>query len=144
MRLTQHTDYALRTLIYLAVSDAPRVRVADISGAYDVSHHHLTKVVQKLQRAGFVATARGQQGGVTLARPPEEINIGAVVRQLETVDHLVECFHPEGRCTIQGACALPQVLTQAVEAFMGELDRQTLADVCATKTDELRISLKLT
>jgi Rrf2 family nitric oxide-sensitive transcriptional repressor len=143
MRLTQHTDYALRTLIYLAVSSQERVRVADIASAYGVSHNHLTKVVQKLHRCGFVETARGQQGGVSLARPAEEINIGAVVRQLETVDHLVECFHQEGRCTIQGACALPQILTQAVEAFMSELDRQTLADVCAIKTDELRISLKL-
>ncbi|MEQ8262529.1 Rrf2 family transcriptional regulator [Pseudohaliea sp.] len=143
MRLTQHTDFALRTLIYLAVSDAPRVRVADISSAYDVSHHHLTKVVQKLQRAGFVETARGQQGGVSLARPPEEINIGAVVRQLETVDHLVECFHPDGRCAIHGACALPRALAQAVEAFMSELDRQTLADICAINTDRLRTSLKL-
>ncbi|MHA7816487.1 MAG: RrF2 family transcriptional regulator [Pseudohaliea sp.] len=144
MRLTQHTDYALRTLIYLAVCSEDRVRVADIAGAYDVSHHHLTKVVQKLQRCGFVETARGQQGGVSLARPPEEINIGAVVRQLETVDHLVECFHPEGRCAIKGACALPRALAQAVEAFMSELDRQTLADICAINTDGLRASLKLT
>jgi len=143
MRLTQHTDYALRTLIYLAVSDAPRVRVADISGAYDVSHHHLTKVVQRLQRAGFVATARGQQGGVSLARPPENINVGAVVRELETVDHLVECFHPEGKCAISDACLLPAALARAVEAFMAELDRYTLADLCTGRAGQLRSSLKL-
>lgn len=143
MRLTQHTDYALRVLIYLAVSDAPRARVADISSAYGVSHHHLTKVVQRLQRAGFVDTARGQQGGVSLARPPENINVGRVVRELETLDHLVECLHPDGKCVIGAACLLPAALERAVEAFLAELDSFTLADLCAAQAEQLRSSLRL-
>jgi Rrf2 family nitric oxide-sensitive transcriptional repressor len=131
VRLTRQTDYALRTLIYLAMAPGERARVGEIAGAYGVSHHHLTKVVQQLQRSGFVETHRGQSGGVALRYPPAEICIGTVVRRLESHDQLVECFSDRDACRISGVCRLPLVFRDATEAFMATLDNYSLEDLCA-------------
>ena len=105
MRLTLQTDYALRTLVYLAAGngDWPSVRV--IAEAYDISRPHLVKVVQALGRAGFVETRPGRSGGVKLAKPPEEIVVGEVVRRLEPSLVPVVCLDPssEQSCVISPA-----------------------------------------
>jgi len=143
MRLTTHTDYALRVLVFLAVSREERVRIRDIADAYRISHHHLTKVVQELQRCGFITTVRGKRGGISLCRSIDGINIGDVVRQLEGMDYLVECFSPDNRCVITGACTLPRALREAVEGFMAALDRYTLEDIVCQRAAVLRKALQL-
>lgn len=143
MRLTTHTDYALRVLVYLAVSPEDRVRIREISDAYGISHHHLTKVVQELQRRGFVTTVRGKRGGISLCRSIDGINIGDVVRQLEGMEYLVECFSPANCCVITGACTLPRALQEAVEGFMAALDRYTLEDIVCQRALALRKALQL-
>jgi Rrf2 family transcriptional regulator, nitric oxide-sensitive transcriptional repressor len=130
MRLTRFTDYALRTLIFLALRGAEGGRIREVAERYAISEHHLTKVVQELARAGFVQTARGRGGGLKLARAPEAIGVGAVVRALEDDLALVECFTPESsRCRIAADCRLRGLLGEALAAFLAVLDRATLADL---------------
>lgn len=143
MRLTTHTDYALRVLVYLAVSPDGRVRIREISDSYGISHHHLTKVVRELQLRGFVTTVRGKRGGISLCRSIDGINIGDVVRQLEGMEYLVECFSPDNRCVITGACTLPRALHEAIEGFMAALDRYTLEDIVCQRAHALREALQL-
>ncbi|MFN2286880.1 MAG: Rrf2 family transcriptional regulator [Chromatocurvus sp.] len=143
MRLTQHTDYALRVLIFLAVSKQDRVRIRDIALAYNISHHHLTKVVQQLQHRGFVTTVRGKGGGITLARSAALINIGDLVRQIESAEYLVECFSPNNQCVITGACELPSIFNDAVEAFTAVLDKYTLEEIVCGRLPALQQALKL-
>lgn len=129
MRLTRHTDYALRVLIYLSVRPDQRVSIRSVAEAYGISHNHLTKVAQRLQRGGWISTARGQGGGIALARAPAEVNVGDVARQLERADALVECMGPDDNCPIAPACGLRGALTAAIEAFMQVLDGYTLEDL---------------
>jgi Rrf2 family nitric oxide-sensitive transcriptional repressor len=129
MRLTLFTDYALRSLIFLGLKGEEGGRIRQIAEHYQISEHHLTKVVQKLARAGFVKTLRGRGGGLRLARPPAEIGVGAVVRALEDDLALVECFTSEGRCAIRRTCGLKGMLGEALGAFLAVLDRYTLADL---------------
>lgn len=131
MRLTSFTDYTLRTLIYLALEPDRLVTIADIAKAYDISANHLMKVVHQLGLAGDVATLRGQHGGLRLARPAGEINIGEVVRRTEPDMALVACFSEAQHCVIQDGCVLQHALGEALAAFLAVLDRYTLADLVA-------------
>ena len=130
MRLTRYTDYSLRVLIYVGLT-AELATIADISKAYGISRNHLVKIVHDLGSRGYLQTIRGKHGGIKLARPPLEIGIGALVRELEEDMRLVECFEPTAKngCRIEPACVLRHVLQGALEAFLQELDRYTLADL---------------
>ena len=128
MRLTLHTDYALRTLIYLGLRQDRRVSIREIAEAHRISQHYLMKIVQDLGHAGFVETVRGRHGGLRLARPANEITIGQVVRHTEADESLVDC----STCRIGEGCGLPLVIAQAREAFMVVLDQCRLTDVAKT------------
>lgn len=131
MRLTVHTDYALRMLIYLATHPGRQVTIAEVADRYGISQHHLTKVAHQLGQAGFIATSRGKGGGLRLGRPPAEISLGAVVRFSEPDMDLVPCFNAgeSAGCAIARACGLPSILDEAREAFLAVLDRKSLGDV---------------
>lgn len=125
MRLTRHTDYALRVLIYLSVHPAGFAPVSEIAAAFRVSQNHMNKVAQGLATAGFVETTRGRGGGLRLAKPAAAIKVGAVVRRMEETLALAECE----TCTIVRACGLTGALDAALAAFLAVLDGYTIADV---------------
>jgi Rrf2 family nitric oxide-sensitive transcriptional repressor len=129
MRLTVHTDYALRTLLYLGVRGERLGSIRAIATAYDISENHLTKVVHRLGRSGFIDTVRGRGGGIRLARPPAAIRIGDVVRRTEEDMALVECLGPANACRITADCRLRGALSEALRAFLAVLDGYTLADL---------------
>jgi len=129
MRLTVFTDYTLRTLIYLALRPDTLVTISDVASAYQISTNHLMKVVHQLALSGDVITVRGQRGGLRLARPASEINIGAVVRRAEPDLVLMPCFGAQAACTIQPSCVAAGAIDEALRAFLATLDRYTLADL---------------
>jgi Rrf2 family nitric oxide-sensitive transcriptional repressor len=129
MRLTTQTDYALRMLMFLATREGSQ-KIDDIAHAYGISKNHLMKVTQRLVSGGFVLSQRGRGGGLTLAHPPQEINVGAVVRMMEDTGQFVECqMGSANNCIITPVCGLKHVLGDAVDAFLGHLDQFTLADI---------------
>jgi Rrf2 family nitric oxide-sensitive transcriptional repressor len=143
MQLTLYTDYSLRVLLYLGLKPRRMATITDIAQSYGISRNHLVKVVHNLATQGFIHSTRGRGGGITLARPAAEINIGDVVRHTEVSFDLVECFDRErNTCPIAAACILKSALYEAQRAFMGVLDRYTLADVLENK-DWLRSVLKV-
>jgi Rrf2 family nitric oxide-sensitive transcriptional repressor len=130
MKLTVHTDYALRMLMSLAVLDDRLVTIDELARRHHVSKNHLMKVAQTLVQLGLVRSVRGRAGGLRLARKPAEIRMGAVVRQLEDDMRLVGCLGEEPHdCILSGACRLTGALARALEAFLAELDKLTLADL---------------
>lgn len=143
MQLTLYTDYSLRVLVYLGLMSDRTATITEIADAYRISRNHLVKVVHNLSLTGFIRTTRGRGGGIALARPPEMINVGDVVRHTEMNFNLVECFDRErNTCPIAMSCFLKGTLYEAQRAFMAVLDQKTLADVL--KNGEwLRQNLKL-
>ncbi len=133
MRLTTYTDYTLRTLIYLALTTDRIVTIAEISEHYGISEAHLNKVVHQLGLAGDVETVRGKGGGLRLARPPEVIHVGEVVRRCEPDMVIVPCFGEPGGCVIEPDCVLQKAMRGALAAFLKELNRYTLADLIAPR-----------
>lgn len=130
MRLTSFTDYALRVLIFLAASPGRRATIGEIARAFDISENHLMKVVHLLGKEGLLENIRGKGGGLELARAPEAINVGRVVRITEGPPVPAECFDAErNACVITPICKLKSVLGEAVKAFYAALDRYTLEDL---------------
>lgn len=127
MHLTQFSDYGLRLALYLACHPERVVSVDEVSRAFAISRHHLVKVVQTLTDLGVVEAHRGRGGGMRLAMPPSEINVGWLIRQTEPHFNLVECFDPEtNTCPIAPACGLKGALMRAQQAFLRVLDEYTL------------------
>ncbi len=138
MRLTAYTNFALRTLMFCALHPGQTVRVQDVSEAYGISRAHLLKAARQLGQLGYLENLRGRTGGVRLARPPEDIVIGHVVRHTEGDMELVECFNARtNTCPLIGVCRLSQLFASALAAFMAELDRVTLADMVRDKNSLL-------
>lgn len=132
MQLTFYTDYSLRVLIYLAQAKGTAATISEISDFYRISRNHLVKVVHNLGAKGLIITTRGKHGGMKLARAPETIAIGEVVRLTEPNFNLVECFDlQKNRCVLTNTCKLKNVLYKAKKAFLDVLDAYTLADVNA-------------
>lgn len=132
MRLTRHSDNALRALIFLAAHPEKPSRITDIARRMGMSEAHVAKVIARLAQLGYVQTLRGRIGGVQLARPAAEIVVGDVVRSTEDNLTLVECFDPStNQCPIAPACDLARALDKALSAFFDVLDAYTLADLSA-------------
>lgn len=131
MRLTNYTDYALRVLIYLAVKDSDeKSTITEITEAYNVSRNHLMKVIHQLGKIGVIETTRGRGGGIVLAKQPEEITIGSIVRETEEDFHMVECFNSgTNHCVLSPVCGLRSVLGEALAAYLAVLDKYTIADI---------------
>ena len=143
MRLTQYTDFSIRVLIYLGLHPDRRCTIQEIADRYNISRNHLMKVVQQLAGAGFVTSARGSGGGLTLPRAPDQINLADVVAEMEPDFAMVECFRENNECVITPACRLPAMLARATRAYLEVLRQYSLADLLG-KTDaaELKLLLK--
>ncbi|MEQ1657493.1 MAG: Rrf2 family transcriptional regulator [Hylemonella sp.] len=133
MRLTSMTDYALRLLMYLAQQPDRLCTIAEIATVHGISEAHLMKITHQLGLAGWIATVRGKGGGMRLALAPAEINVGDVVRSMESDFQLVECFGSANACVITRQCKLTSVLQGALDEFMAHLDAHTLADLIPGK-----------
>jgi Rrf2 family nitric oxide-sensitive transcriptional repressor len=138
MQLTTYSDYSLRVLMYLAVHRTKLSTIEEIADAYSISRTHLMKVAHHLGLAGYLETVRGRGGGLRLAREPEQIRVGDVVRHTEEKKVLVECFDPkESRCRIEPACGLRLVLKEALDGFFRTLDGYTVADLVSPRRSRL-------
>ncbi|MGE5516102.1 MAG: RrF2 family transcriptional regulator [Bacteroidota bacterium] len=141
MRLTLHTDYALRVLVHVGLRDGELVTISEIAECYGISKNHLTKVVHQLGRAGYLETVRGKYGGVRLLVQPEDVRLGDFVRKTEEDFALARCMRAdgacdadgEGGCLLQGGCVARIAFGQGLNAFFEALDRYTLADMIAAE-----------
>ena len=130
MQLTLNTDYSLRVLLYVAERPGELISTKDISQYFGISHNHLVKVVNVLGKLEYLTLKRGRYGGgMSLAKKPEDINIGDVINALEPLD-IVECFNVEkNTCIITSNCKLKGLLAKAKRSFLAELRQKTLADM---------------
>jgi Rrf2 family nitric oxide-sensitive transcriptional repressor len=135
MRLTNFSDYALRLLIYAAAQDGRLITIEETAETYGISRAHLMKVANVLTRSGYLRAVRGRSGGLALARRPAKIRLGDVVRATEPDFALAECFAGGNHCIITPDCRLRGILKEALDAFVGTLDRYTLKDLMLRPED---------
>ena len=135
MRLTQYSNFTLRTLQFLALHERDIVTVDQVARAHGISRTHLVKVAYDLTPRGYVETQRGRNGGMRLARSAELITVGEILRWTEAPLELVECFNPQtNTCPLQGHCHLSRGIQRALRAFFVVLDDLTIADIIANRS----------
>lgn len=130
MRLTQHTDYAMRVLMYAGLKGDALSTINEIVERFGIPRGPLMKVVHHLGRKGYLHTVRGKHGGLKLARAAAQISVGAVVRDMEQELGVLGCLKQAGDdCRVLGSCVLRSALREATEAFLEALDRYSLRDL---------------
>jgi Rrf2 family nitric oxide-sensitive transcriptional repressor len=130
MRLTTFSDYTLRVLMFLALARDRLATIPEIAAAYGISENHLMKVVHQLAKSGVIESVRGKGGGIRLAREPETIRLGEVVRTSEGNSPPVECLSDDpSSCKIAPVCRLTSIVVLAFESLYAKLDEYTLADL---------------
>jgi len=135
MQLTRFTDYSIRVLTHLSTYPDRLSCIAEIAQAYKISQTHLMKVVQDLGQSGYVETVRGRKGGIRLRKPPQDINLGALIRHTEKHFNVVDC----PSCLIASACQMTNVFAQATRAFLAVLDQYTIADMMTRRNQLHRL-----
>jgi Rrf2 family transcriptional regulator, nitric oxide-sensitive transcriptional repressor len=137
VQLTLHAEYALRVLLYLGSQPQRVVSTTEISSAYGISKNHLVRVMQTLSEEGYLHLVPGRSGGARLAKEPQSIRLGDVVRHAEHTLRLAECFDRKtNNCVITPVCSLRPVLKEALSAFLSTLNAYTLADLLAGGAQE--------
>lgn len=135
MQLNKFSDYSLRVLIYLETMPTPKTTAQTIADAYGISFHHVAKACQWLVREGYVHSDRGRNGGISLAKSADTINVGELVHALEASSALVECLKPTGgACCIAPACGLRMAIAEAEAAFIETLRQFTLTNITRKKS----------
>lgn len=142
MRLSTQTNFAVRTLVYCAVSDNDLDRVGDIARAFGISDMFLFKIIMPLVRNGLIETVRGRRGGIRLGRPAPAINLFDVIQMTEDNFALSECFtHDRDKCLFKDRCAYTSALDRALRAFQGVLAEYTIADLAANPNLETALNI---
>lgn len=143
MQLRTYSDFSIRVLMYAALHSPERVTVDEVAEAFAISRHHLVKVVHDLGRNGYLDTHRGLGGGFTLARRPEEIRLGDIVRLGEETETVIGCTNKKNQqCRLFPVCRLKGALDEAAGAFFAVLDRYSLADLVG-EPKGMRAALRL-
>lgn len=131
MRISTRGRYALRMMLDMALSNSDKpVRVKEIAERQEISEKYMEQIMSILNKAGFVRSIRGPQGGYFLARKPEEYTVGMILRLTEGSLAPVECLEYEGySCSRQEDCITYLLWKKLDDAIKGVVDTVTLQDL---------------
>lgn len=131
MKISTKGRYALRLMIDVAMNGKERpVRVKDISERQNISMKYLEQIISSLNKAGYLKSIRGPQGGYQLVKAPSEYTTGMILRLTEGSLAPVACLEfEENDCTRQDTCATLELWKQLDQAIKSVVDRITLEDL---------------
>ena len=131
MKISTTGRYARRLMLDLATEgNGKPVSIKDIAGRQDISEKYLEQIISVLNKAGFVRSIRGPQGGYVLSKRPEEYTVGMILRLTEGSLAPVECAEKEsGACEREDDCVTLILWKKLNDAINGVVDHVTLADL---------------
>lgn len=129
MRLTDHTDYSLRVLMYLNQKKS-LVTLNELSEKLNVSKNNLIKVSNQLAKLDMIETSRGRTGGLVIKKETGKKSLKDIISETEESFSIAECFSTRPcNCTFLRSCLLKKSLSEALQAFLKSLAQKTLDDV---------------
>lgn len=131
MRISTKGRYALRLMLDLATySSGEPIRLKDVARRQEISEKYLEQIISVLNKAGYVRSIRGPQGGYVLQKTPQDYTVGMILRLTEGSLTPVECAEGEGGlCSREENCATRKLWKKLDEAINGVVDHVTLADL---------------
>jgi FeS assembly SUF system regulator len=136
LKLTKKADYGLIALKHLAVNDAESASAKEIADTYGVPLPLLSKILQRLAKAGFLRSEHGTNGGYKLARDPREITALEVIRSIDGPIVLTACFTEHGACTHTDKCNVREPLRKVHEGILRLLSSITISDMSREENAE--------
>ena len=136
MQMTRAADYAIRALTHLAALPmGQRAMLPDIASSIGTPESFLSKVLQKLCRAGLIASHRGQSGGFEILRRGRNATISSVVAAVDGPIRLNVCLCPGLSCDRKDHCPVRPIWARAQAAMLQVLDAQSIADLAAAASE---------
>ena len=130
MQLSKFTDYAFRSLIYLAKNTDENATVDKLAENLDISNKKKKKVINKLAKTEYIVSIKGRNGGLKLGLPPSEINLGKVILITEGNLSIVECMSASGSCPLlKDECKLKGIINKSLNSFLEEMSKYSLNDI---------------
>ncbi|MDE6984894.1 MAG: Rrf2 family transcriptional regulator [Lachnospiraceae bacterium] len=130
MILSTKGRYALRIMLDLAGHIGQTVKLKDIASRQEISEKYMEQIIAVLNRAGYVRSTRGAQGGYQLVRPPQDYTVGMILRLTEGSLAPVECLAGNApACERESRCATVELYRRMYEAVNSVIDTTTLQDL---------------
>ena len=127
--LARNTDYAVRAMLYMVGKTPERVSTTELDEALGLPRPFMRKTLQTLQKAGYLASIKGKNGGFTLALSPEKIRLVDLMALFQGTVSMGECLFRKKVCGCAGSCPLRKELKQAEVLAVGHLRTVTLASL---------------
>lgn len=137
MKISTKGRYALRTMLELAKNQGNKpLPVKEISARQDISDKYLEQIIAVLNKAGYVKSVRGPQGGYILVKEPKEYTVGMILRLTEGSLAPVECLeHEKNTCSRKDICVTVKVWEKIDNAVKDVIDNITLEDLLQWEMD---------
>ena len=130
MQITRQADYALRAMLFLAdLDDSTRAATSQIAKEKQIPPSFLAKIISQLSIAGIINTSRGARGGVTLARPAEEITLLEVIEAIDGPISLNQCTLSKNGCPFMENCPIHDVWCEAQDELVKRLSSTNFAQM---------------
>lgn len=130
MTISTKGRYALRIMLDLANHQGETTKVKDIAARQNISEKYMEQIISILNKAGYVRSTRGAQGGYQLAKSPEHYTVGMVLRLTEGSLAPVECLADNALpCERMSVCVTIEIYKKMYEALCGVIDHYTIKDL---------------
>lgn len=130
MTISTKGRYALRIMLDLAGHIGETIKLKDIASRQEISEKYMEQIIAVLNKAGYVRSTRGAQGGYQLVKAPKDYTVGMILRLTEGSLVPVECLAEYALpCEREGKCATVEVYRRIYEAVNNVIDTMTLQDL---------------
>lgn len=130
VKISTKGRYALRLMIDLAMNDEGNpIRIKDVAERQGISDKYLEQIIAVLNKAGYVKSVRGPQGGYTLKKRPEEYTVGMILRLTEGSLAPVSCVEDVEECGRQNGCVTFPLWKKISDAINDVVNTVTLKDL---------------
>lgn len=122
MQITRQADYALRAIVFLSrIGENEKAPTGVIAKEQQIPASFLAKIISQLSIAGLINTSRGARGGVSLARPADEISLLDVIEAIDGPIYLNDCTNNSEDCPFIESCPLKEIWCEAQTALIEKL-----------------------